>query len=270
MTVQQGPLASDRLIEPSVEKRGAVTDAECAYAREKLAHVARFTSVPVLDARLRLHHEPDPARERPAIVEASLDVNGRLVRAQVAAPTMREAIDALESRLRRRLERLAERDQSLQLRHRDAGPGEWRHGDEPTHHPAYFERPPEEREIVRRKAFALDAETPDEAALDLELLDHDFLLFRNVDTGADNLLHRLPGGEYGLVQPPEQAESLEGCTAPIRSNPLVPARMQLEDARRLHDIGNEPFVFFIDARTSRGNVLYRRYDGHYGLIAPSS
>jgi hypothetical protein len=27
-------------------------------------------------------------------------------------------------------------------------------------------------------------------------------------------------------------------------------------------------VFFADETTGRGNVLYHRYDGHYGLITP--
>jgi hypothetical protein len=40
----------------------------------------------------------------------------------------------------------------------------------------------------------------------------------------------------------------------------------LDDATRLLDLGDEPFVFFIDARTRRGNVVYRR---DYGLIGPA-
>jgi len=28
-------------------------------------------------------------------------------------------------------------------------------------------------------------------------------------------------------------------------------------------------VFFVEPTTGRGNVVYRRYDGHYGLISPS-
>jgi hypothetical protein len=30
-----------------------------------------------------------------------------------------------------------------------------------------------------------------------------------------------------------------------------------------------PFLFFVDAERGRGAVLYHRYDGHYGLIAPA-
>ena len=37
----------------------------------------------------------------------------------------------------------------------------------------------------------------------------------------------------------------------------------------LLDEGDEPFVFFAEPDTSRGQVLYRRFDGHYGLITPA-
>jgi ribosome-associated translation inhibitor RaiA len=260
---------NEQLVDPAVETRGGVTSDERAYAHEKLAHIARFAPAPVLDARLRLRYEPDPARERPATAEATLDVNGRAVRAHVAAATMREATDLLEARLRRRLEHLAERDQSLELRHRDAGPGEWHHGDARARRPEYFDRTPEDREVVRRKAFVLEAESPDEAAFDLELLDHDFLLFRNADTDEDDVIYRLDEGGYALIQPTHDDRTLRSCVAPIRPSPLTPAPMDLGAATRLLDLGDEPFVFYIDQRTRRGNVVYRRYDGHYGLIGPA-
>jgi hypothetical protein len=31
----------------------------------------------------------------------------------------------------------------------------------------------------------------------------------------------------------------------------------------------QPFLFFRDRERDRGALLYHRYDGHYGLIAPS-
>jgi ribosomal subunit interface protein len=258
------------LADPEISTHGAVSGAERAYAREKVARLARFAPGPILDVSIRLRHEADPARERPAVVEASLDIDGRPVRSQVAAPTMREAIDLLESRLQRRLAHLADRARSRQLRHRDARPGEWRHGDPPTQRPEYFDRPPEEREIVRHKTVALAAESPDEAAFDLELLDHDFLLFRNAETAEDNVIHRLPGRGYALIEPTKHADRLESCVGPITSSPQVPGRMSLADSTGLLDLGAEPFVFFIDSRSGRGNVVYRRYDGHYGLVAPAA
>ncbi|MEV7189390.1 sigma 54 modulation/S30EA ribosomal C-terminal domain-containing protein [Kitasatospora sp. NPDC093102] len=40
-------------------------------------------------------------------------------------------------------------------------------------------------------------------------------------------------------------------------------------ARVRLDLSGLPFVFYTDAATGRGNVLYHRYDGHYGLITPA-
>ena len=257
------------LAEPALSAHGSVSHAERAYAREKVAHLARFAPGPVLDVQIRLRREPDPARERPAVAEACLDVDGRPVRSQVAAATMWEAIDLLEARLRRRLRRLADCSRSQALRHRDRGPDQWHHGDLHTHRPEYFDRPPEERALVRRKSFALEPETPDEAATDLELLDHDFLLFRNATTGEDNVIHRLPEGGYALIEPTPHADQLGSCASPINLAMRSPGRMALTDAIRLLDLSTEPFVFFIEARTGRGNVVYRRYDGHYGLITPA-
>jgi ribosome-associated translation inhibitor RaiA len=248
---------------------GGVPAHELAYGEAKLSVLAGHAPGPVLAARLRLAMEPDPARERPATASASFDVDGQVVRAQVAAPTLHEAIDRLDSRLRRSLERLGDRADASHLRHRDSDPGEWRHGDPPTHRPEYYDRPPEEREIVRHKTFALRYESAEEAALDLEMLDHDFFLFRNADTDEPNVISRVTDG-YELIQPTPAPPGSLSEWVPIRASKLVPSRRTLEDAKALLDLGDEPFVFFLDDATGEGVVVYRRYDGHYGLITPAS
>ncbi|MBM3674924.1 MAG: HPF/RaiA family ribosome-associated protein [Actinobacteria bacterium] len=250
----------------TVSTQGEVNADERAYAEEKFAHVMKLAPGPVLHAQLRLAMEPDPARERPAVVKGSLDVDGRSVRAHVAAASMREAIDAFEARLRDRLVHLGERPQSRERRHRDSGPGKWRHGDAPTPHPEYSDRPVDGREIVRRKQLAPGPETPDEAVFDMETLDHDWFLFTNASSGEDSVVHRVPGG-FAIVAPNPDPAELERCAAPITVSPLVPARLGVDQAIEVLDLAAEPFVFFLDERTGRGCVVYRRYDGHYGLVA---
>jgi hypothetical protein len=46
-------------------------------------------------------------------------------------------------------------------------------------------------------------------------------------------------------------------------------RLSVEEAIEHLDLVSEPFVFFVNAATGRGNVAYLRYDGHYGLIEPA-
>jgi hypothetical protein len=35
------------------------------------------------------------------------------------------------------------------------------------------------------------------------------------------------------------------------------------------EAAGQPFLFFVNAETGRGNLIYHRYDGHYGLIGPA-
>lgn len=247
-----------------VQARGPVPRADQAYAHDKVAQLRRLVSGPVLFARVDLVVHQDPARERPALVKAELDVNGHLVRAHAAASTVRAAVDLLEARLRERLERLGHLQEAKHLRHRD-GAGAWRHGDAPDPRPSFFPRPVEEREVVRRKTFAVGELTPEEASVELEVLDHDFYLFKNALTGEDNVLHRVGEQRYELLEPrlPQPGREADGL---IRPSPLRTSEMTADAAIDLLDLGDEPFVFFLDTTTRRGEVVYRRYDGHYGLI----
>ena len=94
-------------IDVDVTTRGELPGA-AEYARGKVGELGRLTHRPVLHARVKLTTHHDPAVERPVVAQANLDVDGRLVRAQVQGVTAREAVDRLEARLRHRLERVAE------------------------------------------------------------------------------------------------------------------------------------------------------------------
>jgi hypothetical protein len=235
-------------------------------ARDVLLRVAGVAPRPVLHARATLRLHADPALERPAVAKASLDVSGRPVRAHVAARRMPEAIDLLEERLRRNLDDFDELARAHRHETGEVPPGEWRHASRPTARPEYFPRPPEEREVIRRKTFALSALTPEQAALEMFLQDLDFHLFTNADTGEENVVYRRPDGTTALMQ----ITPTLGGTPPFAVDPVPAPVMLIDGAAERLNLTGEPFVFFVDAQTRRGNVLYRRYDGHYGLIEPSA
>ena len=251
-----------------VQARGEVSATERAYAREKIDRLRGLAPRPVLFARVDLTAHADPARERPAFAKAELDVDGQVVRAHAAAATMFEAIDLLEARLRDRLERFAHHAEAKHLRLRGGREHEWRHGDEPAARRSYFPRPIEEREVVRHKAFSVGAISPEEAVLDLELLDHDFYLFKNAETGEDNVIARSDGLGYELFELSATC-SLGETDTDIHRSTLRPSTFSVEDATEALDLSDVPFVFFVDPDDGRGQVLYRRYDGHYGLIVPA-
>jgi ribosomal subunit interface protein len=247
---------------------GPVTNAAEDYAVEKISRLGHFADRDILLARVTLAAEPNPSLQRQAVAKASLDVSGRVVRAHVAAESMDEAVDILEARLRRSLERVADRRGPS----RDNGmpsPGEWRHGVISGRRPAYFPRPVEERETIAHKAYTLAALLPEEAASEMEDLDHDFYLFTDVATGEEAVVYRRDDGELGLRQMTPIPDRLERVAFPMVLDPMPAPTLSHEAATARLTASGEPFVFYADAESGRGHVAYRRYDGHYGRIVPA-
>ena len=55
--------------------------------------------------------------------------------------------------------------------------------------------------IVKTKQFAVNPMSPEEAVLQLELINHDFFVFRNAESGEANVVYRRRDGDYGLIEP---------------------------------------------------------------------
>lgn len=251
----------------SVLTRGHVGQIVVDYAWRRLGLLIDGIAAPVRFVGIKLSRALDPALERPALAEVEIDIDGDLVRAHVAAGELEEAIDLLARRLRDQLEHRAERRIAL---HRSTGassPGEWRHGDLSHERPEVFERPVEERQLIRRKTFAIGEMTPDEAAFDMDLLDHDFYLFRDLSTGDDALLER-DGSGYRLTRAHPGDLETNALAIKLTVDPRIPPTLTVEEAIEMLEAAHQRFAFFVDAASGRGNVVYRRYDGHYGLIAP--
>ncbi|MEV0695504.1 sigma 54 modulation/S30EA ribosomal C-terminal domain-containing protein [Streptomyces sp. NPDC050388] len=255
--------------EVQVETRGQLPPDAAAYARDKVRAVLGQTREPVLFARVRLNRTANPAVERPVIAQANLDVNGRPARAHVAARSATEAVDLLQDRLAERLARLAEHWEARRGRMPVPSPHEWRHGSEPAHRPDYYPRPVEERQVVRHKSFSLARETPEEAAFELESMDYRFHLFTAADSGEDSVLYHAGPTGYRLAQVHPHPRPEGNVAVPLTVSELPAPRMNVAEAQQRLEATGFPFVFFADETTGRGNVLYHRYDGHYGLITPA-
>ncbi|NUU21525.1 MAG: sigma 54 modulation/S30EA ribosomal C-terminal domain-containing protein, partial [Streptomycetaceae bacterium] len=144
------------------------------------------------------------------------------------------------------------------------------HDGRPTNRPVPFPRPPHEREIVRHKSFALARETPDEAAFEMDAMDYDFHLFTDLGTGQDSVIYRAGPTGLRLAQVQPRPDLIGPLAVRLTVSPTPAPRLRPSFARRRLDASCDPFVFFTHAVTGRGNVLYRRYDGHYGLITPAA
>ena len=255
-----------------MQTQGDVSAADVDYARDRVEAALRHARDPVLFVRAKLSVLRDPAVARPAIAQVNLNLNGRVVRAQVARETLREAVDEVHDRLRDRLRRFAGDWQAIRGGRPSSGSEghEWRHTSVPAERPLYFPLPAEERQIVRHKAFGLRRMTVDEATFDMEMLGYQFHLFTEDGTDSDSVLYRIDDERgYRLSQVEPQPDRVTPGVEFVTVDTQRPPVLRVEEAVERLDVTGSPFVFFQDAATERGCVIYHRYDGHYGLITPA-
>lgn len=240
------------------------------YARAKIGELGRYAHRPVSYARVRLSAHRDPAVQKPVVGQANLDVDGRLVRAQVQAATAREAVDLLEAKLRHRMDRLAEHNEARRGTTVAPDSTEWRHDSQPSRRPSYYPLPADQRRVIRRKSFTMNVITVDEAVDEMDILDFEFHLFTEKGTEAASVVYRGgPSGYRLALLTPALIGQLSPYEGPVVISPHpAPCLTEFEATQRLNLLGM-PFLFFVDAAEGRACVLYHRYDGHYGLITPA-
>jgi ribosome-associated translation inhibitor RaiA len=254
-----------------LQTRGSVTPQEADYARAKVAAAVQVARDPVLHVRVRLTVLADPALERPALAQVNVDLNGRPVRAQAARPTLTEAVDEVQQRLRDRLLRSAGDWQAIRGSRPVEEPHEWRHESLPAERPAYFPRPVEERQVVRHKTFTVGRATVEEAAFDRDMLGYAFHLFTEDGSGVDSVLYDAADGSgLRLAQVDPRPELVTPGEVPVAVSPHPAPQLSVEGATARLGTTGWPFVFFRDAASGRGAVAYHRYDGDYGLLVPAT
>ncbi|HHT85190.1 MAG: ribosome hibernation-promoting factor, HPF/YfiA family [Bacillota bacterium] len=120
------------------------------------------------------------------VVEVTIPLNSMIVRAEESGQDAFSSVDLVVEKLERQLEkyktRLLRRDRpEIKL---DQGKQE-----------------PETGKIVKVKRFSMKPMSPEEAALQMELLGHDFFVFPNGETGVVNVIYKRKDGNFGLIEP---------------------------------------------------------------------
>lgn len=233
-----------------IVRRGQVGDEDTDCAREAIGAVAATRRIDPAALRVRLTGGNCPGG--PMLVQVNLRVCGAPARIQITGRTARQAITAAAGRLGRQIGRLT---------------SAW----EPWPWPDPDKRSldlPGPGVVARLKTYRLHVGMPCQAAAFMNAMDFEVTLYTDVETGEDAIIYR--AGPTGLclsrqhsMHPPSMP-----VTLPMTVNPRrVPQLATVQAAHRLVE-GWLPFVFFTDRHTRRGNLLYRRYDGDLGLIAP--
>ncbi len=250
-------------VDTVVTTQGSVPSALVDYARTKVTAALEHADRPVLAARARLTVLPDPAVQRRAVVEVTVDLDGRTLRVQAAKRSLREAVDEVQDRLRERVERLRA-DWEARRGGGARTAGRSRRGAAETS----SDLPLAAGTLSRRKSFPVDPTTVEEAAFDMEMLDHDFHLFVEESTGIDSLLSATETGyELHQLEPRPGGVPVGTVQPDVDDRPAV--TLTVAEAVERVNLSGEPWLFFRDSGTGRGAVLYRRHDGDLGLITPA-
>ena len=166
------------------------------YAGVKIGRLARY--LPLAE-----HAIVDVRREAKGssgrfVVQVTVNANGTFLRAEERADQMEAALDSVSDVLSRQIKRFKEK--KLYRSHR-------RMNKEAFHAEAEEEPdlPPDTEivsgRVVKRKQFVVKPMTEAEAIEQMELLGHNFFLFRDEDRQELALLYRRRDGDYGLILP---------------------------------------------------------------------
>lgn len=173
------------------EKKINSTDELRAYAEKKVGKLDRFFRD---ESEAFITFGIERGRHK---VEVTIGNNGMYYRVSEATNDMYASIDsavaAIESQIRKNKTRLEKRLRSGALE-REVRPFE---EDAHTEEEEPFE-------IVKTKRFSIKPMTPEEAILRMNLLEHQFFVFRNQDAGDEfAVVYKRDQGGYGLIECPD-------------------------------------------------------------------
>jgi putative sigma-54 modulation protein len=171
-------------------KNVEVSESMRLYAEEKLRKLDRQLHE-LTQVELELRVEKNPSISANQVAEATIWTKGPTLRAHEASADMKASIDRLTEKLLRQVKHYRDKRRRRQTRGNGIQPG------------GSMSIPEEEESprIVKSKQFSVKPMSAEEAALQLELVGHDFFVFRSDESGDVNVIYRRRNGGYGLIEP---------------------------------------------------------------------
>ncbi len=161
-----------------------VTNSIKKYIKEKLSRLEKyFEDSSKIDAHVLIR-----ARNGEQVIEVTIPTSRYTLRAEEKNSDLYAAIDlvidVLERQIRKNKTKLNKRRDSNQ---------------DFAFIPEDEEEYEDDNVIVKRKMVSAKPMSEDEAILQMELLDHDFFMFKNEDEDCFSVLYRRKDGNYGII-----------------------------------------------------------------------
>ena len=173
------------------DKKVDVPGAIHFYAEKKVGKLDRFFKE---DATAAITFSVE--KERLNKVEITIRASGTIFRVSESTSDMHASIDAAVTTLERQIRKNKTR---LERRLRQ---GAFERVVDASEISSIAPDEPEEGEyqVVRRKTFPIKPMTRDEAILQMNLLGHNFFVFRNMESEAISVVYQRKNGGYGLIE----------------------------------------------------------------------
>ncbi len=176
-----------------------ITDSIREYVNQKIEKaVAHFQSM-ITEVDVHLSVARNPRINSKQVAEVTIYVNGAVVRAEEGSENLYASIDMVADKISRQLRKYKEK--RYDKHHAPLKTAEVL-SEQPVVAELPTDRTPELLDrVVRTKYFAMPPMTVQEALDHLELIDHDFYVFCNAETGEINVVYERNHGGFGVIQP---------------------------------------------------------------------
>lgn len=165
-------------------RKTSVKDSFKERVEKKMSKLAKFFDDEAI-ASVVVTNEHD--RET---VEITIHSNGMVFRAE---KTTADRLDSLEGVTDSLLKQITRNKAKLQKKFKSPGIEKA--------FAAYEDAYTEEYHVVRTKKFTLKPMDVEEAILQMNMVGHEFFMFRNSESGEINVVYRRNDGNYGLLEP---------------------------------------------------------------------
>ena len=176
-----------------------ITDAIREYVHQKIDKAVNHFQSLTTEVDVHLSVARNPRINPKQAAEVTIYANGSVIRAEESSESLYASIDLVADKIARQLRKYKERRQDKKTH---AQPTTDVVLEQPVAADLTSGRTPElPGEVVRNKYFAMPPMTVAEALEQLQLVDHDFYMFLNVETGEINVIYERNHGGYGVIQP---------------------------------------------------------------------
>lgn len=162
-----------------------ITEGLKSAVQEKLGKLERYFT-PETEIHVTLSVEKDRQK-----IEVTILVKGNIIRSEQVSSDMYVSIDLVEEVIERQLRKYKTKIVNQQ----QAGGNFQKEFVEDE----FLED--EEVNIIRTKKFGIKPMYPEDACVQMELLGHNFYVFRNAETDEVNVVYKRKGNTYGLIEP---------------------------------------------------------------------